>query len=344
MEIRSQVRERRTALGLSQAELASRLGVSRQALSAIEAGRQVPATTLALKLARALGSTVEELFQLDRRLSVIAPEGTTGRVVVGRVDGRLVAHRVGRETDLADGALLGPDDVDLWSDPAHVDATVLVAGCAPLLGLLVGRLSRRFHDVRGTWVSSNSTEALAHLSRRTVHIAGIHLAGETDRSTHAKIAARTLPGEKFTLVNLARWKQGLVVARGNPKGIRSVQDLLRSDLRCVVRDEGAGAQRLLVRLLGWELSGVRAEDHAEVARLVRWGVADVGVAVESVALAEGLDFIPLAAERFDLVVPNSRLALSHVRRLLELIDTPTFRREASRLDGYDLSTAGHASS
>ncbi len=349
------LRQRRTARGLSQGQLAGRVGVSRQALVAIEAGRQVPSTTLSLQLARALGCSVEDLFALPTppTLQAALPEAPptpTTRVALGRIDDRWVAHPVLDPAHPADGVLVGGLDdphaatVEPLVDPADLIANVLVAGCAPLLGLLAARLGRRHRDARATWLPSASARSLDLLARRHVHLAGLHLADAAHPAVHAALVTAALPGQRATLVHLTRWRQGLVVARGNPLAIRAPADVLRPDVRCVLRDPGSGAQRLLERVLGTLAPGnaLRAADHAEVARLVRWGVADVGVAIESAALAEGLDFIPLSEERFDLVVPDARLSDPSVARLLDLIDRPAFRAEAARLPGYDLSTAGHA--
>jgi putative molybdopterin biosynthesis protein len=73
------------------------------------------------------------------------------------------------------------------------------------------------------------------------------------------------------------------------------------------------------------------------------GLADTGIAIEAAAHAEGLDFIPLAEERFDLVVPEARHDERPVSRLLDLIGGRRFQADARPLAGYDLSTAGHAS-
>lgn len=352
------VRARRTEAGLSQTALAERVGVSRQALSAVEAGRQTPSTVLALQLARALRCTVDDLFRLSGgpvvHASVAAGTQGTPRVVVGRVDDRLIAHPVDEEAHAADGVLVAPpagsgaSPVELFGDPADLECTALVAGCAPLLGVLAERLGSRYRDVRARRIAATSGRALELLAADQVHVAGIHLASALDPAAHVRAARSALPGQRSALVNLARWRQGLVVAQGNPLGIRGVTDLARDDVRHVARDAGAGAQRLLVSLLSE--AGVVvgrpvqvAASHDDVARLVRWGVADVGVAIESVALAHGLGFLPLAEERFDLLVPERRLDAPSIARLLDLVDQPTFRSEAAGLPGYDLSIAGHAS-
>ena len=83
-----------------------------------------------------------------------------------------------------------------------------------------------------------------------------------------------------------------------------------------------------------------ASGHEEVAWLVRRRSADAGVAIEGAALAEGLDFVPIAEERFDLVVPAELAAAPPVSRLLQVLDDPGFRAEVAVLPGYDVSLIG----
>ena len=95
--VESGLRRARQRNGLKQAELAVRAGISRQTLSALEAGRAQPSTAIALNLARALGCRVEELFWLREEGDVIrtglaSPAGGSRRVLAGRVAGRWVAH------------------------------------------------------------------------------------------------------------------------------------------------------------------------------------------------------------------------------------------------------------
>lgn len=348
------LRHRRTDVGLSQSRLAALSGVTRQALIAIEAGRQVPSTELALKLARALRCQVEDLFSLTEGslTAELIESSPSARVVVGRVDGQWVAHPVTDPARPVDAVVVGARDssssveVELLAGVGDLEHNALVAGCAPLLGLLAGRLGRRPGDARATWLPANSMRSLEWLARGWVHAAGLHLTGTTDGDGHASIVRARFSGQSMLLVNLTTWRQGFVVAPGNPLGIRTAKDLGRPDVRVVHREAGSGAQALLQAQLQDGFSAVpvtaRATDHDEVARLVRWGVADVGMAIEAAAVDQALDFVPVAEERFDVVVPAHRLDVPAVARLLDLIDAPTFRAEASRLPGYDLSRAGHA--
>ena len=347
----SRVRHHRHALGLSQQALAERVGVSRQAILAIESGRQVPSTRVSLLLARALRCRVEELFALPQpdALAVhLAPTSAqdpwdappVSRVVLGQVRDRWVAHRMAPGSpQAADGVLL--------DDGTHVEPLAplevlaeqaTVAGCAPLLGLLQDPSSA----VRpARWIPSSSGRALDLLAEGLVHVAGVHLLDADGHTANVPAVRARLPDQEMVVVNLTRWRQGLVLPPGNPLGISDVADLLQPGLRLASRGAGAGATKLLkARLPGPPPPGPFARGHAEVAQLVRVGAADAGVAIEAVALALGLDFLPLAEERFDLVIPRDLLQDPAVARLLDAIAGREFRADASRMPGYDLDLAG----
>ena len=63
--MKNRIRVERAEVRMTQQELAERCGVSRQTINAIEAGKFIPSTVLALKIARAFQKTVEELFSLE---------------------------------------------------------------------------------------------------------------------------------------------------------------------------------------------------------------------------------------------------------------------------------------
>ncbi|MCA9550569.1 MAG: substrate-binding domain-containing protein, partial [Myxococcales bacterium] len=232
-------------------------------------------------------------------------------------------------------------------DPEALTRNVLVAGCAPLLGAVAQRVGSRFFDARVTWLLVSSRRALDLLGDELVHVAGLHLSDPITGEGNVSAVRQRFEGRRMLVVNLTRWRQGLVVAPGNPKRIRDVQDILRPRLRLAAREEGAGATKLLQRLLGDrgapKPAGRLAAGHEDVARRVQCGAADVGVAIEGVALAAGLGFIPLAEERFDLVLPAELAERGPVRRLLEALDDPAFRAQVSHLPGYDGAICGHVS-
>ena len=360
----SRLKRFRGARGLSQAELAERVGLTRQAIYMIEAGRYLPNATTALRLARSLGCKVEDLFLLEEELPSLEAElleGSGDRVKLWKVGGRFRALPLSATGDSSRG-LLSADGIvaerrrgakakalfQTLDDPANLERQIAVAGCDPALFVIADRLMRGPDPVPVVVWSMGSTDALSELAKETVHLAGVHLR-DSSGDFNLPFLRKHLGRKRMTVVTLAFWQMGLAVALGNRKSIRSVEDLARKGVRIVNRERGSGARQLLDRRLaeaglsGRELSGydtvVRL--HTEVGRRVLEGTADAGVTPLAVARLLGLDFIPLETERYDLVMPKE-LADGHptVQRLLEILSTRTVRRELDALGGYDTTHTG----
>ncbi len=357
------IRDVRTSQQLSQQELARRAGLTRQAVNAIEAGRYAPNTSIAMRLARALGCRVEHLFQLDETLveePVQLAQGATlgtNRVAIAKIGDRLVAHPLTASRAFVEGfvnadAVLinyqGPDVARLIVPPDRLEHTALLLGCDPSLGALCDHLARRSRDLRLTWLSASSSQALDSIARKEAHLAGSHLrdpGGEGYNVAHARQALGTEGG---LVVAFAAWEQGFVVAHGNPKGVHVVSDLARPDVRLVNRESGSGCRVTLDELLQSEglptesVSGYKDEvtSHLSVARAVMTGAADVGLALRAAAEVGGLDFVPLSQVHFDLVLPRSALQHPTVSALLDLLQGRALREELSTLPGYEVSRLG----
>jgi putative molybdopterin biosynthesis protein len=278
----------------------------------------------------------------------------SARVVLGRVGERWVAHPLPVGSPRSADGLVAADVVRAGSPRVQVSllgsrddsiANVLVAGCAPVLGLVLDRLERAGAG-RGHWICSNSTTALRQLAEGSVHVAGIHLEDRAAGADHGHIVRARL-GRPAHLARLVRWRTGLVLPPALAK--HGLADLLDPAYRWVVREAGAGASAVLERALAGVGASTallhtarRARDHAEVAHAVALGAADVGVCIEPVALEHGLRFVPLAEEGFDLVIPDDLLALPAVARLLHALDDARLRREIDAIGSYDASSMGHA--
>jgi putative molybdopterin biosynthesis protein len=139
-----------------------------------------------------------------------------------------------------------------------------------------------------------------------------------------------------------------MVGAGNPRGIATVDDLARPDVRLANREPGSGARALLDaalarqrirpdRIVGYE-TVVRS--HLAAAEAVAAGLADAAVGVRAAAQALGLGFVPLAQERYDLAIPARFFELPSVQALLETLTSPLFRLEVEALGGYDVSPMG----
>jgi putative molybdopterin biosynthesis protein len=354
----SQVRERREARGLTQVGLAGRARLTRQSLGAIEAGRSVPSVEVALRIARALDARVEELFgdgaEAEHLVTAAADPSTTGRVALAHLADRWVSLPLSGEglRLSADGVVAGAGAAGAVVAPVRpleeARQNVVVTGCAAALGLVADRLNARKGAGRFLWFPRGSTAALEALARGMTHVAGVHLTDPTTGEANVSDVRRAAASEPLVLVTLARWEAGLLVRPDDTRRIRTAADLGRKGLRLVVREAGAGAQRLLDRELeaagqtgpsGGRPRTLVATGHLEVARLIAMGAADTGVATRDAALAFGLGFVPLAEERYDLVMPRSLLADPRIERWLDVLVSAAVRRELSCL-GYDVTSTG----
>ena len=364
----------RTQRGLSQGELAARAGITRQAVSAIESNLYLPTTVVALKLASVLECHVEDLFSLAPteeliegiligNLSQTDSNLPTIRVKVSTVGKRTIVRPV---TDLgdqlafavpADGYLHASDmtrsggtvRVTLSRDREAIAQEISVAGCDPAIFLAGEHL--RHHKDRTTVVgwTMGSMAALQALQRGDVHIAGIHLFDPVTGESNLPFLRRTMKGASYDVVTFATWEEGFLVRRGNPKSIHTAADLAEPLVSLVNREEGSGARLLLdqqLRAAGIASTHVHGYDrmvssHFEVARTIADRQADVGIGIRSAALHFDLDFVPLQAARYDLVVPKIHLK-SHptLARLFDTLVTGPFRNEIAALGGYDTKETG----
>jgi molybdate-binding protein/DNA-binding XRE family transcriptional regulator len=356
--IRPRLRQRREELGLSQVALAAAAELTRQSVGAIEAGRAVPGVDVALRLARALGCGVEDLFgQREPEGSVQAEafeRGTSGRVVVARLFGRLVAYELrGADVRTAADALVTTADsehvtLEPLRPPPEFAETIIVMGCAPALGIVSDHLNRAAAPGRYVWLSGSSTAALAALGKHQTHMAGVHLVDARSGDANVADVRRLAGSEPSVLITLARWEAGIVLPRGNPKRIRTGAHLTRRGLRLAVRELGSGARRLLDRqlknagappTLPRSAAVVQVRGQLEVAQAVALGAADAGIATRDAALAFGLDFVSLAEERYDLALPLALLSDARLQRWFDALTSAAVRRELSVL-GYDVRQSG----
>jgi putative molybdopterin biosynthesis protein len=370
-QVDSRVRELRRAAGLTQEELARRCGVSRQALISIEAGRVQPSVAIALRLAAALGRRVEEIFQLagpgDSVMAELvapvparpprAPHAPRVRVALARIRDRWVAHPLrhddpaglGRAADgvLRPRARASRQRVELLRPLPELGTRLLVVGCDPALGLLADRLGSRGLPI--TWIHASSQAALEMLARAHTHVAGAHLFDESSGEFNVPFVRRMAESGPMLVVTLACWELGFLVHPGRRTGVRGIEDVLRPGVRFVQREPGAEARALVERLLRRAgasddaLSGAPVvHGHFAVAQTIATGGADAGVATRAAALAHELAFVPLAEERFDLIIPRELASAPGVVQLVDTLQARTFRRELDCLGGYQTRRTGDA--
>ncbi len=221
-----------------------------------------------------------------------------------------------------------PAAVVAGSHDPLLEWAVQASGCG--LALLVG----------------GSMDGLARFARGEAAACGLHIPEEQDEY-NLDTVRRTVAGD-YVIVEWARRSQGLMLAAGNPLQIEGVADLRDRGARVIDRQEGAGSRLLLARQL--ERAGVErgevvyvdeiAVNHADVARAVHAGHADAGLGIEAAARDAGLTFLPLAQERFDLLVDRREYFEPPVQALLALTRAHRFAERAQALGGYDIARTG----
>jgi molybdate transport repressor ModE-like protein len=187
-----------------------------------------------------------------------------------------------------------------------------------------------------------SLDALVALNRNQCDIAGFHVADvpglpRLDEPFRPWLKVRTL-----RLIPFAIRQQGLMVAAGNPLRIRRLRDLARARVHFVNRQPGSGTRLLLDRLLAAEhlrpgqIAGYQQEEftHAAVAATVASGMANAAFGIEAAARQHGLDFVPLATERYFLVARQATLQRPGPQRLIAALQGSAYKKILHRLPGY----------
>jgi len=192
-----------------------------------------------------------------------------------------------------------------------------------------------------------SAEALESFSRKVCDIAGFHVPiGSLEKEVFARMAPLFTPNAR--LINLATRRQGLMVAKGNPKNIWSLPDLLRPDVLFVNRQPGSGTRYILEML--FERQNIDSKriagydnvefTHAAIGAYIASGKADVGMGVETGARRFDLDFVPILTERYFYVCNESLLTDPRLVPILEILQSPSFRSQVDTIAGYDATNTG----
>jgi len=217
-----------------------------------------------------------------------------------------------------------------------------------LVEVLARMLSPRLEPLRLSVEFSGSLGGLIALARGEADLAGIHLWDQDTDSYNLPFVQRVLAGRKTLLLHLADRSLGLILARGNPLGIHVLNDLARRDVRFINRQAGSGTRVWLetqLQVKGIEpnqIPGYELEEftHVATARAVAENRADAGLGIYAAASAQGLDFLPLTRERYDLAIPDTAWRPPLAEALREVIGSKPFQQAAQDLGGYDMSLSG----
>jgi putative molybdopterin biosynthesis protein len=289
------------------------------------------------------------------------------RITLGRVGETLMATPSGKGAGAvmsmvrADGLLtvdagkegIGAGEkvrVELLRPQAEVDATLVFIGSHDnILDLMANHLYRKRPIVRISSAHVGSMGGIMAIRRGEAHIAGTHLLDEETGEYNISFIKRFLKDTPLQLINLCYREQGLIVARGNPKKIQGFKDIAEKQYTFINRQNGAGTRILTDKLLRDEnispgqITGYGHEEytHMSVAAAVANGSVDAGLGIRAAANALDLDFVPIAEERYDLIVPSIFLDDTKVNTILELMrESKEFGAAIVALGGYDLRDCG----
>lgn len=290
------------------------------------------------------------------------------RVKIGKVGDKFIATPVSRGAGVlmslvrADGFVRIPAmsegigagsevDVELLRTKNEIENTIVCIGSHDnALDLLANSLKKKYLKLSLSSAHVGSMGGLMALKKGEAHIAGTHLLDEETGEYNVSSIKRFLSDRRIILVNLVYREQGLLVLKGNPKNIKGFEDLTRDDVVFINRQAGAGTRLLTdkhlreCRIKPEDVKGYEREEytHMGVASAVLTGIADTGLAILASAKALGLDFIPVAKERYDLAVPFEFYDTEMIRAVLSIIREDNEFRDivVAKLGGYDVSDMG----
>ena len=254
-----------------------------------------------------------------------------------------------------EGAAAGSEiEVQSFRSEAELAYTALLQGSHdPLLELLAHEISAQRPPCRLVLASVGSLGGLIALRRQHAHLAGSHLLHPPSSEFNLHYVKQHLAPVPLRLVTFVEREQGLILPPGNPQKIRGIPDLPR--LRFVNRQRGAGTRILLdeeLRVAGIAenpeeaVARIPGYDHEEythmaVATAVASGLADCGLGVRSAAIALGLDFIPIAEERYDFIIPSAYWEHPAIQSMLEILQDAAFRSLVDAEGGYRSDKMGN---
>jgi putative molybdopterin biosynthesis protein len=242
-----------------------------------------------------------------------------------------------------------PVQAELLREESILSRTVVIVGSHDnTLDLLGNFLTKRYPEFRLTSSNVGSTGGLMALKREIAHVAGSHLLDPETGKYNIATIRQLIPGVKVKGINLVLRQQGLILAKGNPKKISGLEDLVRKDVSFINRQAGSGTRILLdfrlkeLNLDPLQICGYGEEEftHMAVAVAVLSGRADVGLGIYAAAKALDLDFIPVVQEEYDLVIPEKYWPEEKIQALISVVGSNDFQKAVKGLGGYDLSMTG----
>jgi putative molybdopterin biosynthesis protein len=286
------------------------------------------------------------------------------RVKLGLIGDKLIASPLARGAGAAmsliraDGFCVIDQDVEGLEAGAEVsvlpghsldglERTLVIIGSHDLiLDVLADLMPAIMPGQRLSSTHVGSLGGLMALKNGEAHLAPIHLLDEETGVYNMPVIKKLFGGREMVLIKGVGRLQGIMVKKGNPLGVKGMEDLPKT--RYVNRQRGAGTRVLFdykLKSLGIDPSVISGYDreaatHMAVAAAVRSESADAGLGVLSAAKAMGLDFIPVCDEEYDFAVPAELLELQPVQSFISMLKNPAFQKKLDALGGYSYENLG----
>jgi len=261
----------------------------------------------------------------------------------------------------ADGYVEIPESVEFLEEGKEVEVALLSSTIKPADLTIIGshcigvdlllNLINQHRAIQAKIINVGSSGGLRAVARGESDISGTHLIDEKTGEYNIPFLKKLGIAESTYLVRGYDREQGFVVAKGNPKNINGVEDLLREDVRIINRNPGSGTRILLdlelkklaeklgknFRELTTEIKGyeIEAKSHSAIAAAVAYGRADVGLAIRTVAEQYSLDFIPLREEKYDFAIPTEKFEKPEVRLFIEFLGSEEFKKLLEKTPGLN---------
>ena len=261
---------------------------------------------------------------------------------------------------LPDGFLTLPKDQERYSAGSSVtvelcrtleeiqNQLIIIGSHDPLIDTVSGLFQENHSAYTLTAAHVGSMGGLLAVRRGETHLAGIHLLNEKDGSYNESFVRKQFPDGGVRVVECVGRVQGIMVSKGNPKNITSMEDLAKESIRYINRQKGSGTRILLDYLLKKHhiekqlIQGYEHEEftHTEVASQISRKLADAGMGIHSAAKLYDLDFIPICNEQYDLLIPDDCWEHPMVQEFISVIKTEAFAEALYSMGGYTLSHPG----
>jgi putative molybdopterin biosynthesis protein len=243
------------------------------------------------------------------------------------------------------------------SSEINLEIAHLLEGNKPVLrlhashGYAVALLPKYIGELPLDLQYCSPADALSALARNACDIAGFHLPIGTAPALYRDYRKRLKP-RSHRIIQFITRRQGLMLQAGNPLGVTGLADLADIDLRFINRQATSGTRSLLDALLKEQtipsanIKGFEQEEftHSAVAAYIAANMADAGFGVEAAARQFGLDFIPLAQERYVMACHKQALNDPKFQEFLNIIRGEEFHAAVAQLPGYSSTECGRINS